>query len=138
MPILIEPYNPDWPVIYEREKSTIVAALSPLLAAIEHIGSTSVPGLAAKPIVDIMPAVRRLADLDGTVAPMVALGYEYMPQYESEVPFRRFFRKRPPDHPQAFNVHVVELDGDWWRGDRFFRDYLRIHPETAREYERLK
>lgn len=138
MPIVIEDYNPDWPKFYEEEKERIVGAIGHLLAGIEHIGSTSVPGLAAKPIVDIMPAVRSEADLDLTIAPMRALGYEYVSKYEEVLPFRRLFVKRRPSHPRSFNVHVVPHGGDWWVNDRAFRDYLRAHPETARDYEKLK
>lgn len=138
MPIAIDDYNSQWPLIYEVEKERIVGAIGHLLAGIEHIGSTSVPGLAAKPVVDIMPAVRSEADLDRTIAPMTALGYDYVTKYEAAVPFRRFFVKRRPPHPWAFNVHVVPYDGDWWKNDLAFRDYLRAHPETARAYEQAK
>ena len=138
MLIVIEDYNPQWPHMYEAEKERIVGATGHLLAGIEHIGSTSVPGLAAKPIVDVMPAVRSEVDLDLTIAPMTALGYDYVTKYEHVIPFRRLFAKRRPRHPSAFNVHVVPYACDWWTNDIAFRNYLRAHPEIAGAYEQLK
>jgi GrpB-like predicted nucleotidyltransferase (UPF0157 family) len=69
---------------------------------------------------------------------MQALGYDYVTKYEIALPFRRFFVKRRPPHPSAFNVHIVPYDCDWWKDDLAFRDYLRADPETARAYGQLK
>ncbi|MBI3979435.1 MAG: GrpB family protein [Chloroflexi bacterium] len=137
MIVIVEP-DPRWPSIFEAESRAIVGVIGDLLGSVEHIGSTSVPGLAAKPIVDILPGVARFADLDRCVEPLKGIGYTYVPEYEDDMPFRRFFRKRPPPSPYAFNVHVVEYGCDFWQEDILFRDYLRAHPDAAREYERLK
>lgn len=134
-PIVIADYNPRWPQLYEEERARIVAAIGQWLLDIQHVGSTSVPGLAAKPVVDIMPGVRSLGDDKHFIAPLEALGYEHVPAYQDEIPDRRYFRRGVP---RQFHVHVVELGGDFWVRHIAFRDYLRAHPGTAAEYEALK
>ncbi|MEK7247869.1 MAG: GrpB family protein, partial [Chloroflexota bacterium] len=110
-------------------------AIGEWAVAIEHVGSTAVPGLAAKPIIDIMPAIRSLADARHIIAPMEALGYEYVPEFEDDLPERRYFRRGVP---RSHHVHVVETTSTFWRRHLAFRDYLRAHPETAAEYAALK
>lgn len=112
--ISIEPYISHWPALYERERGAIAHALGDLLVRIEHIGSTAVPGLGAKPIIDVMPGVVAETDLDRTVEPLIKLGYEYVPKYEAMMPFLRYFRKRPPASAQSVNVHVVAVGSDFW------------------------
>ncbi|MCK4723405.1 MAG: GrpB family protein, partial [Dehalococcoidia bacterium] len=91
-PVGIVNYDPQWPVLYEEEKGRILDVIGRRIAAIEHIGSTAVPELAAKPIIDIMIAVRRLADADECIEPLQDIGYEYVREFEVEMPERRFFR----------------------------------------------
>ena len=93
---------------------------------------------AAKPIVDLMPAVAagHPDDLDRCVAPIVALGYEYIAAYEDELPYRRFFRLRGAD--RRHNVHLVEQGGEFWVRHLAFRDILRTHPQVAAQYAALK
>ncbi len=140
-PIVVADYDPRWPALFEEEQARILAAIGPWLVDIQHVGSTSVPGLAAKPIIDIMPGIRRLADAVHCIEPMRALGYQYIPEYEDELPERRYFR-RPPG--EAFrgrgthHVHMVETTSDFWRRHLLFRDYLRAHPDVAAEYSALK
>ena len=110
---------------------------------IEHMGSTAVPGLAAKPIIDMMPGVRSLDDAPPLIAQLESIGYEYVPEYEQPsefdegMPFRRYFRK-DVNGERAFHMHMVEADSDFWRTQLLFRDFLRISPEDAAEYERVK
>src|SRR5438067_12601201 len=125
--IIIENYNLQWPALYEQERTNILSAIEDLLAEIEHVGSTSVPGLGAKPIVDIMVGLREADYLDKCIAPLQSIGYEYLPKYEDMMPFRRLFAKKPPVHPQAYNLHVVYLGHDFWARHLLFRDYLRAH-----------
>jgi GrpB-like predicted nucleotidyltransferase (UPF0157 family) len=99
---------------------------------VEHIGSTAVPGLGSKPIVDIMVAVPAL-DLEAPNIAIATLGYESLG--EAGVSGRRYFRKRAP---QSFNVHFALLDGALWRANLALRDYLRSHPAAARVYEAQK
>ncbi len=131
-------YDPEWPRRFEGAAARLRAAAPALIVAVEHIGSTAVPGLAAKPIVDLMPAVAagHPADLDRCVAPIVALGYEYIQKYEDEMPYRRFFRLRRAG--RQHNVHLVELGGEFWARHLAFRDILRTHPQVAAQYAALK
>ena len=132
-------YDLSWPAVYEDEKKRILAACREWLVGIEHIGSTSVPGLAAKPVIDVMAAIATLDDTCSIIEPLAALGYDYVPEYEVEFPERRYFRKgRRGSEGDKYHLHVVQLDSEFWRRHLAFRDYLRSHPETAREYAELK
>lgn len=135
-PITIADYDPRWPALYEEEKARILAAIGEWLVDIQHVGSTAVPGLAAKPIIDIMPGIRSLTDAQHCIAALEALGYEYVPEYEAELPERRYFRKRAT--PYSHHIHMVEATSDFWQRHLLFRDYLRAHPDAAAEYGELK
>ena len=135
--VVIVCYDHRWPTRYEEERAKILKAIRDKLVIVEHIGSTAVPGLAAKPITDIMAAVRRLADAEACIGPLQRIGYQYVPEYELELPERRYFHKGLPES-RTHHLHVVEITSDFWRRHLLFRDYLRTHPEVAREYEALK
>jgi GrpB-like predicted nucleotidyltransferase (UPF0157 family) len=138
-PIIITDYDPSWPTRYELEKSLILGAVGPYAAAVEHIGSTSVPGLAAKPIIDILVGLNDLADAQWCIEPMERTGYEYVPEYEVQLPDRRYFRRPPGEEVvRKYHVHMVEVGGAFWTRHVLFRDYLRAHPEAAAEYADLK
>jgi GrpB-like predicted nucleotidyltransferase (UPF0157 family) len=130
-------YNPEWPRLYAVEKARILAAIGPWVSGIEHVGSAAIPGLAAKPILDILVGLRNLADAFPCIPRMEGLGYEYVPEYEKELPMRRYFRKGPPEN-RTHHVHMVENGSDFWVAHLRFRDFLRDHPEDARRYEALK
>ncbi len=137
LPVVIVDYDPRWPALYEKEKDQIEAAIGPAILAIEHIGSTAVPDLAAKPIIDIMIGIRTLDEAEWLYAPLAAIGYEYAPEFEELIPERRFFRKGPPEF-RSHHLHVVEMGDEFWVRHLLFRDYLRRHAEVARAYEGLK
>jgi len=139
VPVKIAGYNPKWPVIYAREKDLILSAIDGKVAGIEHVGSTAVPGLGAKPIIDIMVGVQELSAAKDCIEPLKSVGYEYVPKYEKTIPERRYFQKGPEGIPNKhFHLHMVEVDGDFWKQHLLFRDYLRCHPDVARKYHRLK
>ena len=92
-PVIIVEYDPRWPTLYEEERERILRAVGDLVVAIEHVGSTAVPNLGGKPIIDIMPAVRRLEDAELCVEPLGGIGYEYVPEYNDIIPERRYFHK---------------------------------------------
>ena len=96
--ITIAHYDPQWPILYEEEKARILGVIGDKVVAIEHIGSTAVPGLGAKPIIDITVAVRHLADAEKCIEPLQSVGYEYVPEYEVSIPERRYFRKALRKH----------------------------------------
>jgi GrpB-like predicted nucleotidyltransferase (UPF0157 family) len=135
--IEIVEYNPDWADMYEQEAASIRKALGSLILEIEHIGSTAVPGLAAKPVIDIMVGLRCLSNGKNTIKPLEELGYVYW--RDNPNPQKMFFVKGMPPYGEkrTHHVHVVEIDGEFWQR-RLFRDYLRIHPEEVRRYEALK
>jgi len=140
-PIRIADYDALWPVLYEEEKGRVLAAIGPWVADIQHVGSTAVPGLGAKPIIDIMVGLRSLDDARHCIAPLEAIGYQYIPEYEDELPERRYFRRPGGDIYRGrgtHHLHMVETTSEFWRRLLLFRDYLRGHPEVAREYESLK
>lgn len=136
-PIVIENYNPQWPILYEGEKGRIFGVIGQAVVAIEHVGSTAVPGLGAKPIIDIMVALRHLADAEACIEPLQSIGYEYVPKYEVFIPERRYFRKWVQAE-RTHQVHMVERTSEFWDRHILFRDYLRTHPEVAQEYYQLK
>ncbi|MCC6401207.1 MAG: GrpB family protein [Flavobacteriales bacterium] len=140
-PIAIVPYSEEWPARYAAEEARLSAELPPdLCTRIAHIGSTAVPGLSAKPVVDIQVEVTDLDRVRREVVPrMEALGYEFIwrPTMGEKAPYYAWFIGRHPDGRRAFHVHMVEPDEA--TVDRLlFRDHLRAHPEVARQYEALK
>jgi GrpB-like predicted nucleotidyltransferase (UPF0157 family) len=136
-PVTIADYDPQWPILYEEEKERILAVIGHQTDTVEHAGSTAVPGLGAKPIVDIMFGVRQLCDASARVKPLVSIGYEYVPEHEDSMPERRYFRKR---HPGAcsYHLHMVETGSEFWDRHLLFRDCLLSNPQVADEYCRLK
>ena len=121
--------------MFEEARAEIVGRCGALVVAVEHVGSTSVPGLGAKPIIDIMAAVERLDDARALIDPLAAISFEFVPK--NDVPGRLFFR-RGLRGAGTHHLHVVELGSREWRRHLLFRDHLRAHPERAAEYERLK
>jgi GrpB-like predicted nucleotidyltransferase (UPF0157 family) len=133
--MVIVPYDPHWPAEFEAERDRIQTALGTLALRIDHHGSTAVPGLAAKPIIDVQISVERLHSIESCAAALARLGYRHVPHPDDAV--CPFFH-RPDTWPHTHHVHVVEAGGDQERRTLAFRDYLRAHVEAAREYEALK
>ncbi|HTO06304.1 MAG TPA: GrpB family protein [Myxococcota bacterium] len=131
----IVPYDPRWPAEFAAERARIAAALGALALRIDHNGSTSVPGLAAKPVIDIQVSVARLAPLEPFEVPLTGIGYSHTPHPDDS--FAPFFH-RPERWPHTHHVHLVEAGGLEERKTLAFRDYLREHDEAAREYAELK
>jgi GrpB-like predicted nucleotidyltransferase (UPF0157 family) len=138
----ITPHNLDWPRMFKEEKSHLLNCLPKgLITRIEHFGSTSIPNLAAKPIIDILIEVTSLeATKKGIVPVLEAQGYEYFwrPTWGDDTPpFYAWFIKRASDGKRTHHIHMVEHDFEHW--DRLlFRDYLIEHPALTKEYQELK
>jgi GrpB-like predicted nucleotidyltransferase (UPF0157 family) len=133
--------DPRWPARFAAEKARLAEALAPYVLTLEHVGSTAVPGLAAKATVDIIAGIYCLSDAPVCIERMKSLGYEYIAEFETDIPERRYFRIQSPGASEGedlFHVHLVEVGSDFFERDLLFRDYLRAHPEAAREYEALK
>jgi len=136
--IVVCDYDPTWVALFERERTQLSNVLGSRMTAIEHVGSTSVPGLAAKPIIDLLVGVKSLPEARSCcLEPLGALGYAYMPEYESWLPEELFFRKGIRG-PWTHHVHMMEPSNPRWEGFVVFRDYLRSHPEIAAAYGNLK
>jgi GrpB-like predicted nucleotidyltransferase (UPF0157 family) len=128
-------YDPGWPAAFEAEAIRIRTALGPLAMRIDHHGSTSIPGLGAKPIIDIQVSVAALQPIAAYSERLQAIGYLHVPHADDS--FCPFFH-RPSRWPHSHHVHVVERSGVEERRTLAFRDYLRDHADAAREYEHLK
>ena len=128
-------YDPGWPAAFEAEAARLRAALRNLALRIDHHGSTAIPGLGAKPIIDIQISVATLQPLSAYGAKLEGMGYSHVPHPDDS--FSPFFH-RPHEWPHTHHVHVVGRGGREERRTLAFRDYLRDHPDAAREYEDLK
>jgi GrpB-like predicted nucleotidyltransferase (UPF0157 family) len=135
MELEIVPYDAAWPGAFAAERERIANALSGLALRIDHHGSTAVPGLAAKPIIDIQVSVRRLRPLEQYTGALARLGYVHVVHPDDA--FCPFFH-RPAAWPHTHHVHVVEAGGTEERRTLAFRDYLRGHSEAASAYADLK
>lgn len=135
IPVVLASYNPDWPhqAACQAEQLHV---LSPVLVSVHHIGSTSVPGLAAKPIIDLMPLVRNLAGLDRMRAAVEALGYAWHGAYG--ISGRRYCTLADETGVRAVQLHCFRVNSPHAVRHIAFRDYLRAHPDVARAYEAEK
>lgn len=124
----VVPYNPSWPCLFEEESQRITKTLNCI--EIHHVGSTSIPGLKAKPVIDMIVVVK---DLTQTIEPLESLGYKYKGEYN--IPFRKYFSK---SLPIKAHLHVYEEGNPEIELNLFFRNYLREHPEAVQEYATLK
>ncbi|WP_020060306.1 GrpB family protein [Bacillus sp. 123MFChir2] len=134
-PVVIEEYTAKWALQFTEEQKSIIGIIGDVAIAIEHIGSTSVEGLSAKPILDMMVGVRTLNDIDMFIEPLKAIGYEHV--LHEEFPNRRFFRKglwRAGTH----HLHIYRYGSEEWNHNLLFRDYLGSHPNVRQQYEQLK
>jgi GrpB-like predicted nucleotidyltransferase (UPF0157 family) len=134
--VMVTVHNPNWIIEYDIEKSILNKQLGDILLGIEHIGSTAVPGLAAKPIIDIMVGINNLQALTKTHKErLAAIGYEFVDH--PNFPERRFFRKgqwRAGTH----HLHIYIYMAENWHANLLFRNYLIHHPEVMSEYGKLK
>jgi GrpB-like predicted nucleotidyltransferase (UPF0157 family) len=132
-PVVVVPADPEWHARFERCRRRIADALGPAALRIDHVGSTAVPGLAAKPVIDVQISVAVLTDEAAYAPALAALGWPL----RLREPEQRFFRE-PAGLRRTTHVHVCEASSRWeWR-HLLFRDYLRTHPARAAEYGALK
>jgi GrpB-like predicted nucleotidyltransferase (UPF0157 family) len=161
MKITLEKYNSEWIEVFGRVKADLYTLIGFLTPCIEHIGSTSVGGLSAKPIIDILVGVNQVEDLGQVIQPLTEANYVYYETYNSLMPYRRFFVKHSV-HPGELSVpaviknhhevpstanehnhriahiHILPYDSIHWIRHIAFRDYLREHPEVRSQYTALK
>jgi GrpB-like predicted nucleotidyltransferase (UPF0157 family) len=129
-------YNDGWPGMFEEEKGLLESALRDIgVADMQHVGSTSVPGMKSKPVIDIAVGVKRLSDGKRCIEPLEGIGYEY--RGDAGVPGRHFFTKGTGES-RTHHVNVEPVSGGLWKNHILLRDYLRKNPGARREYQELK
>ena len=132
-PIRIVDHDPRWFEDYRSDAAEIAIALAPWSPMLEHFGSTSVPGLAAKPVIDVLVGLEQWPMVEGVPNALQSLGYEHLG--EAGVPGREYFRRR---RSHDTNIAVVEYGGRLWNDNVLLREYLRAHPLIAARYSRAK
>jgi GrpB-like predicted nucleotidyltransferase (UPF0157 family) len=137
-PVILSEYKPAWKRKYIKEKGVIEQAIGlHNITRINHIGSTAVPGLIAKPTIDILVEIKGDTDDAELIANMQQAGYRYLPQPKNPPPHMMFVKGYTEEGFKGQAVHVhIRYQGDW--DELYFRDYLLTHPETAKEYGKLK
>lgn len=133
--VKVVPYDPKWTAYFDEEKQRLKRVLGANCLAIHHIGSTSVPGLSAKPIIDMIPVVKQIAEVKEAISSMEELGYTYKGEFG--VPFRRFFKKFE-GNTVTHHAHIYEIGNPEIERHLLFRDWMRSHTADAKAYENLK
>lgn len=136
MPVIVVAHDPDWAEKAENEATQIKSALGKIVQAIHHIGGTSIPGIYAKPIIDLLLVVGSIEALDDKTSAMEMLGYEARGEYG--IPGRRYFRKSNAQGIRSHHVHSFEKGHAEVFKHLVFRDYMIAHPDEADAYARLK
>lgn len=136
-PIIIAEYDPQWPLLFEQERKRIEAVLGNEAIRFEHIGSTAIPGLASKAVIDIAIGIQCLEMALKYIPLLEGLEYIYEPTFEALLPARRFFWKGTPA-VHTYHIHMAEVGSPLWVKPIMFRDYLRKHPDEAQHYGELK
>jgi GrpB-like predicted nucleotidyltransferase (UPF0157 family) len=131
--VRLVPYTPEWKQLYEMEKVSLQDRLDAYILDIQHVGSTSIPGMLAKPIVDIAIAIADFEEARVCIPLMEELEYEYRGEFG--IPHRHYFVK---GDPRTFHVHMSEIDSLEWENTILFRDYICQHTDIAKEYAQLK
>ena len=134
-PIRIVPHDPRWSARFEQESAALTDAIGEWVAGgVHHVGSTAVPGLAAKPVIDILVGVRSLEESRACFGRLGELDYLYFPYRSDEM---HWFCKPHPSR-RTHHLHLAPIDGERFRDELAFRDYLRVHADVAAEYGELK
>ncbi len=136
MKVVVEPHDPRWADLFKTESELVAQALAPNVIAIHHIGSTAIPTIYAKPIIDMLIEVTDIEEVDVQNPAMEALGYEAMGEYG--IPGRRYFRKDDDAGIRTHHAHTFAVGSPEVERHLAFRDYMLAHPECAQQYSALK
>lgn len=134
--VRVRPHDPEWSRSFDQEAQNLRALWGANLLAAHHIGSTAIPSIVAKPIVDMLVEVHSVALLDELVPQMEASGYQALGEYG--LPGRRYFRKEHPDGSRSHHIHAYETGSSEIHRHLAFRNYLLAHPVIANAYSTLK
>ena len=135
--VIVSPYSEEWPTLFRRVRHELLSVFVPTAVSIEHIGSTSVPGLSAKPVIDVLLGANSLSEIESNIGSLDRLGYTYVSKYEHELPLRRYFVKAA-DTSLRIHLHAVELESRFWQDHLMFRDLLRSDADLRSTYQSLK
>lgn len=133
-PVVVVEYDPEWPLVFKRLRSRLAESLGALPVSIEHVGSTSIPGAAAKPIIDVDVVIPSVDDLGRTIELLAKAGYRHAG--DLGIPGREAFES--PAGLPAHHLYVVARGSSELSRHVLFRDYLRAHPEAVERYSALK
>lgn len=131
--VKLELHSEQWRQLFAEEDAGLRKAIGDYIVGIEHIGSTSICGISAKPIIDMAISVEKIADGERCVKPLEDIGYEY--RGEHGIAGRCYFVK---GEPRSHHLHMVKSGSDFWTSHLLFRDYLRSSASAAEEYDKLK
>jgi GrpB-like predicted nucleotidyltransferase (UPF0157 family) len=137
MPVFLVDYDPSWPLRFEAERQLILTAAGGLVLDVLHVGSTAIPGMPAKPIIDVCALVRSLEDAPACITALASIDYHYFPYAEDVHPDRRWFCKPNPT-ARTHHLHLTPTGSHFQRVTLAFRDFLRAHPDAAADYCALK
>jgi GrpB-like predicted nucleotidyltransferase (UPF0157 family) len=142
MEILIQDYDENWPILFQNEKTLIQQTIGDSIIDFEHIGSTAVPGMSAKNVIDMMCSIQSIEAVATDIAPkLYGIGYVYQSEGEKVQPWVRFFCKAPPSGIRYF-LYILEYRcpewEDYWQKHLLIRNYLRNHPEVNERYSAFK
>jgi len=132
----VVPHDPKWREVFEIESKRVTEALGENVVAIHQIGSTAIPGIYAKPIIDLLVEVKDIVLVDGQNASMESLGYEVMGEFG--MAGRRYFRKDNLEGIRTHHIHTFHVGSEQVERHKAFRDYMIAHPEDAQRYSELK
>lgn len=133
--VVLQKYHQEWAEAFKVETDSLKKLLGDTALDIQHIGSTSIPGLAAKPIIDMLMAVRSLKEVQNIRPLLDGAGYKYRENGSNE---DQILFVKGPEELRTHYLHITELDSPVWQHDLTFRNYLRSHPEVVTEYEQFK
>lgn len=131
--VKLSPYNIEWKQLFEDEKARLQNAVGDYILDIQHVGSTSIPGMIAKPIIDIAVSIQNFEEAQICINPLEHLGYTY--EGENGIPRRHFFVK---GDPRTYHLHMQEIIHPNWENMVLFRDYFTKHPDFVKQYAQLK
>lgn len=135
--VTIAPYSPDWPLAFAQLRDELLRYFAPLRVEVEHIGSTAVPGLSAKPVIDVLLGADSLAAIETRIVALARSGYAYRPTYEMDLPLRRYFVRAEGVLPRV-HLHAVVIGSAIWREHLAYRDALRSNDHLLDAYQSLK
>lgn len=135
--VALAAYDPRWPLLFVEERERLMSLFPSQLLDVQHFGSTAVPGLAAKPVIDLLAGVESMAVAESLVEPLLESGYTTSAEFNATLTDRRWFMRWLDGH-RTHHLHVVVFGGPEWRRRLRFRDVLRAQPEVAQRYALLK